>query len=148
MDDIDEPPHSKLIEPKPYDLLPLNQHPDFLAASMKKKYRWLMLFLLNIVIVGNYFCYDYPAYLEVNIEDEFDVTPQKYGLLYSVYGIPNLVLPFFSGMLYDRYGSRNCMNVFSFLVMVGQGVVMLGGYTMNYNLLLAGRFIYGIGCEN
>lgn len=51
-------------------------------------------------------------------------------------------------MLYDRYGARNCMNVFSFLVMSGQGVLALGGYLINYNLLLLGRFIFGIGCEN
>ena len=78
-----------------------------------------MLFLINMVVVGNYFCYDYPAYLEVQIEEEYDVSPKKYGLLYSSYGIPNLILPFFSGMLYDRFGSRNCMNFFTSLIMLG-----------------------------
>ena len=107
-----------------------------------------MLFLLNNVIVGNYFCYDYPAYLEVQIEDEYDVSAKKYGLLYSSYGIPNLVLPFFVGVLYDMYGTMLCMTLFTTFVMMGQALIALGGFTMNFNMLLIGRFIYGIGCEN
>ena len=100
-------------------LVKVSESADFLNRSMKKRYRWLMLFLLNNVIVGNYFCYDYPAYLEVQIEDEYDVSAKKYGLLYSSYGFPNLVLPFFAGVIYDMYGSRLCMMMFTFFVVLG-----------------------------
>lgn len=40
------------------------------------------------------------------------------------------------------------MTVMTFSVMVGQGLVTYGGYTLNFEMLLVGRFIYGIGCEN
>jgi MFS family permease len=115
---------------------------------MKKRYRWLMLFLLNLVVCGNYFCYDYPAYLEVQIEDQFDIPPSRYGLLYSSYGVPNLILPFFTGILYDKYGSRICMTCTTCLILIGQGIFMLGGYLLSFNVMLIGRFIYGSGCEN
>jgi hypothetical protein len=52
----------------------MSNSPEYLDRTMKKKYRWLMLFLLNIVMCGQYFCYDYPAYLEVQIERQYKVT--------------------------------------------------------------------------
>merc|ERR1711937_1033625 len=98
--------------------------------------------------MGNYFCYDYPACLEAEIEQEFDVTPQKYGYLYSVYAIPNLILPLFGGILFDKYGNRVCLLVFTTILMIGQGIFTLGGYKMKYWVMLMGRVIFGIGCES
>jgi MFS family permease len=125
----------------------MENSPEYLEKTLKKKYRWLMLFLLNVVMSGNFFCYDNPAYLETHIEKEYNLSADRYGLLYSSYGA-NLILPLFSGMMYDRFGTRWCMLFFTFLVMLGQAIIMLGGSLMSFRLLLLGRFIFGIGCEN
>ena len=42
--------------------------PEYLDRTMKKKFRWLMLFLCCIFVVANYFCYDNPASVESYIE--------------------------------------------------------------------------------
>ena len=78
-----------------------------------------MLLFCCFFVMGNYFCYDYPACLESQIEEEFDVTPTTYGYLYSVYAIPNVILPLFGGILFDKYGSRICLVAFTFILMIG-----------------------------
>jgi hypothetical protein len=45
-------------------VLPIELTPEFLDISLKKKLRWVMLFLACFFVVGNYFCYDYPALLK------------------------------------------------------------------------------------
>jgi MFS family permease len=98
--------------------------------------------------MGNYFCYDYPACLELEIETEFDVSNAEYGYLYSVYAIPNLILPLFGGILFDKYGNRVCLLCFTSILMLGQGLFTFGGYQMNYAVMLLGRAVFGIGSES
>jgi MFS family permease len=43
-----------------------------------------------------------------------------YSLLYSVYSLPNIVLPFFGGVFVDRFGARVCLLVFTFFIVIGQ----------------------------
>jgi MFS family permease len=128
--------------------LPLELQPEYLNKTMKQQWRWTMLMYCCFFVMGNYFCYDYPACLEDAIETEFDVTPTVYGYLYSVYAIPNLILPLFGGILFDKYGSRICLVGFTCILMIGQGVFMVGGYKQKYWLMLLGRAIFGIGCES
>ena len=42
-------------------------------TSMRKRYRFIMLFLNSLVLVGPYFCYDNPGALEVQIEEMFQI---------------------------------------------------------------------------
>jgi hypothetical protein len=51
--------------------------------------------------MGNYFSYDFPAVLQKQIQDQFHVSEFDYNLLYSVYSLPNIVLPLFGGVLID-----------------------------------------------
>jgi hypothetical protein len=78
--------------------------PEYLDRTMKKSLRWVMLILCCLFVVGNYFCYDNPAALETYIEQHLDVTPSKYGLLYTVYAIPNTILPLVGGLFLDKIG--------------------------------------------
>ena len=45
-------------------VLPVELTPEYLDQTMKKKLRWVMLLLCCSFVVGNYFCYDYPALLK------------------------------------------------------------------------------------
>ena len=65
-----------------------------------------------------------PASLEYAIEYSkedggFGVTPSRYGLLYSSFGIPNLFMPILSGVLFDKYGVRIPTVFFAILLCVG-----------------------------
>lgn len=99
--------------------LPFEVQPEYLDQTMRKKYRFLCLFLTCCFVIGNYFCYDNPASLEIQIEEVFGITPQKYGLLYTGYAIPNMFMPIIGGLLYDRFGIRVCLMCFSITLTCG-----------------------------
>ena len=65
-----------------------------------------------------------------------------------MYAIPNTILPLIGGLLLDRIGIRAGLIIFTFTLVIGQGVFMLGGYRNDFNLMVIGRGIFGIGCES
>jgi len=121
--------------------------PDYLRKTKRKKYRFLMLGFCCCFVLGNYFCYDYPAALELQIEEEFNVSSTTYGLLYTGYAVPNLFMPVLGGILFDKVGTRSGLMLFTIILVIGQGLFTLGGYQMNFNLMFVARIIFGIGCE-
>lgn len=107
-----------------------------------------MLFLCCFLVVPNYFCYDNPASLETYIENKLDKTAAEYGLLYSVYAIPNCIMPMLGGLLLDKIGHRLGLIIFTTLLCTGQGVFMAGGYQNDFRMMIIGRGIFGMGCES
>ena len=106
-----------------------------------------MLILCCGFVFGNYFCYDNPASLQTVIEKQFDVSTAQYGLLYTGYAMPNLIMPFVGGILSDKIGKRRTILMFSVIMCLGQAMVMMGGHWLSFKLMLGGRVIYGLGCE-
>ena len=106
------------------------------------------MFFCCFLVMGNYFCYDYPASLEIQIEETFGISTTKYGLLYTVYAAPNLIMPLIGGVLSDKLGKRITLLVMCVFLCLGQGIFALGGYYLNFNVMLVGRVLYGIGCES
>lgn len=71
--------------------------------------RWVVLLLASSLMFGNFFAYDLPASLNVPLKQYLgqEDGPFQYtiNLLYSVYSVPNVFLPFCAGYLIDRFGS-------------------------------------------
>ena len=99
------------------------------------------------MITGMYYTYDNPAELEDVIENTFGISQTKYSLLYSFYSIPNSVLPLFGGLLIDRFGKNTGLLVCTLFISTGCVIIAIGGYMVDFNLLLAGRTIFGFGGE-
>eukprot|EP00557_Chaetoceros_sp_GSL56_P002329 CAMPEP_0176504542 /NCGR_PEP_ID=MMETSP0200_2-20121128/15995_1 /TAXON_ID=947934 /ORGANISM="Chaetoceros sp., Strain GSL56" /LENGTH=637 /DNA_ID=CAMNT_0017903993 /DNA_START=2497 /DNA_END=4410 /DNA_ORIENTATION=- len=72
----------------------------------------------------------------------------KFNLLYSVYSIPNIFLPFFGGTLVDSVGPHTAALIFASLTLGGQFLFALGTSYRNWNLMLLGRTFYGFGGES
>ena len=70
-----------------------------------------------------------------------------FGLFYTVYSAPNLVLPFFGGVLINKFGMRPMYFTFSCCIFLGQFICFLGSYFTNIWVILIGRFVTGIGGE-
>lgn len=70
-----------------------------------------------------------------------------FGLFYSVYSTPNLVLPFFGGVLINKFGMRPMYFTFSMCIFIGQLICLLGSYFTNIWIILVGRFVTGLGGE-
>jgi fucose permease len=71
------------------------------------------------VLIGDAFSFDNPQSLETQLEEAFDINQVEFNLLYSVYSIPNVILPLFGGYLIDRCGVRVNIVLFATLLVLG-----------------------------
>lgn len=112
-------------------------------------HRFTVLIFICFLSFGSYFCFDNPAALQDQITKDMKTTSKSYMLLYSLYSWPNVILCFFGGFLIDRvFGIRLGTIIFSLFVCVGQIIFALGALLDHYWLMLAGRFVFGIGGES
>lgn len=111
-------------------------------------YFHLHRFLSCVMMIGNYYCYDNPAALKTQIDDYMG-NPGDYetmfSLLYTVYSIPNVILPFFGGYFVDKLGTRICLIAFTLFITCGQVVFAIGLQAKSWPLMFLGRVIYGFG---
>jgi len=110
--------------------------------------RWLILALASVINFGLNYSSQNPQALQPSIQSVFGMEDTKFNLLYSVYSFPNIILPLFGGLLADKVGIRFAVNLFGSFVFVGQGVFTLGAYYENFELMVLGRFVFGLGGES
>eukprot|EP01120_Amphizonella_sp_Union-15-10_P001582 TRINITY_DN1173_c0_g1_i2.p1 TRINITY_DN1173_c0_g1~~TRINITY_DN1173_c0_g1_i2.p1 ORF type:complete len:397 (-),score=29.20 TRINITY_DN1173_c0_g1_i2:54-1244(-) len=89
------------------------------------------------------------------LQEDFDITASQYGLLYSLYSIPNILLVFLGGVLGDKLGLRLAGLIFVSLSFAGSIIVALSPFLIHsigrkgaYIILASGRFIFGMGAES
>ena len=111
-------------------------------------YRWLALALVILSLLGCFYCSNNPQALETQFEsDPYNLSKSEYNLLYSVYAAPTIVFNIIGGVLCDRIGIRASLIIFSVIVVVGQGLFVLGIIGNQFWLMLVGRSISGIGTD-
>ena len=110
--------------------------------------RWAVLVCGCIALISNYYCYDNPAALKTQLIQSTGMSEEQFALVYSVYSLPNIVLPFFGGHLCDVFGPGPCLVVFSLCLVAGQVIFALGVSTSSVSIVLVGRAVYGLGGEN
>ena len=110
--------------------------------------RWCMLFMACNFLLGSYFCYDNPGPLETQLQEQFKLDSTHYSLLYTVYSLPNMILPIFGGVFLDKIGIRSGLVLFTIILTIGQLVFMIGGYQQSYDTMIVGRVIFGMGGES
>jgi predicted MFS family arabinose efflux permease len=94
----------------------------------KTNMRWVMLLMACCFTLGSTFCYDNPGPLETQLEKDFHMDSFHYSLLYTVYSIPNMVLPVFGGIFLDKIGIRTGLIIFTIVLTFGQLIFTMGGY--------------------
>ncbi|KAJ3131007.1 hypothetical protein HK100_007007 [Physocladia obscura] len=114
--------------------------------------RWWILTLSCMLMFGNFYAYDLPASLNKPLQSYLNVTDEPYqyqlNLLYSLYSLPNIIIPFFGGYLVDRFGTKRLMTFLSFLVCVGQLLFTFGVTYRNFFIMQTGRIVFGLGGES
>lgn len=110
--------------------------------------RWPVLLLACTAMFGSYYCYDNPGALANVLIPELGLSNTQYNLLYTVYSVPNVVLPFFGGLLVDRLSTNVCIVLFLAFIIAGHAVFALGATIGNFPVMALGRMLFGIGGES
>lgn len=113
---------------------------------MKERHK--ILLISAFICFTFYYIYDIPAALNkyLHLQDD-PYNAQRLTLLYSVYALPNMILPLL-------FTSQNGINektkiiVLCFCVFFGHVVFTFGTWLNGFKTMLLGRFIYGIGGES
>jgi predicted MFS family arabinose efflux permease len=106
----------------------------------------LALFLLIFVQFANEYSFNNPQALQDSIQKTFDINEAKFNALYTIIALPNIFFSIVAGIIVDYIGIRKSFVIFSIGLPLSQTIVALGGTYGNYNLMLAGRFFFGIIC--
>ncbi|HSR69308.1 MAG TPA: MFS transporter [Acidobacteriota bacterium] len=107
--------------------------------------RWSVLAAISIAMFGNYYIYDSIAPVAPLLTEQLGFTDSMIGSLNAIYSLSSILLLFLAGPLIDRFGTRNTTVVFTALCVVGAVVTALSG---DHQVMLAGRFIFGLGAES
>ncbi|KAL7495449.1 hypothetical protein ACHAWT_003920 [Skeletonema menzelii] len=115
------------------------------------KTRWLMLTLTCTVMTASYYSFDIPSALHQQLQDYMPQSSnfeRNFNLLYTVYSIPNVVLPLFGGNFVDRFGAPQCLFSFASLVCCGSVLLSIGVSSKTWEVMYLGRFVFGLGAES
>lgn len=134
----------------PHDVLP--DESSLITEKSTSRMRWVILLLGCLMMVGSYYCFDIPAALKTQLEDQMgsegDAFEVEFSLLYTLYAAPNVILPFFGGYFVDKLGFRICLLVFSSLIAGGQAIFSFGVSLKSWPVVYLGRLIFGFGGES
>jgi len=70
-------------------------------------------------LVGSYYCFDIPGSLNKQIKDIYHIEQDQSQLLYTLYSVPNFVLPMIGGLILDKIGIRIGLIMFSIILTIG-----------------------------
>jgi MFS family permease len=114
----------------------------------------LMITFISLIGLGSYAAYDAVSAVQEELMKDLSLTPSQFGLLYSAYALPNVVLVIFGGTLVTRWGSHVVGLITTGLIAVG-AIMVAWAPTMSllslkgrFTVMLIGRFIFGVGAES
>ena len=117
-------------------------------ADKKRKmlsYRWAIFAVLAIAYFFVYFHRTTGGAISTDIQEFFGVGTASVALLASAYLYAYTLMQVPSGILTDRMGPRKAATIFIFLIAVGSILSAASAMTNNFTLMIAGKFIIGIG---
>lgn len=125
-------------------------------AQLPNSTRWLILFCTCGGLFGQFFAFDIPSSLNEELKDFLmkptNITEEDYAFyfssLYSVYSLPNIILPLAMGIAVDIYGYRMLIALLAIFVVGGHVVFSTGVLVSSWPIMLAGRALFGFGGES
>ncbi len=107
-------------------------------------YRWMVLLFLSIAMFGNYYVFDSIALVADQLKSGLGFSDFDIGQLYSYYSAAAIIVLVFGGVLVDKWGTKKSAIIFASICTVSGFLV---AFSSNLWLMLAGRFLLGIGSE-
>ncbi len=114
----------------------------------KKKmlsYRWAIFGVLAIAYFFVYFHRTTGGAISTTLQEAFGVGSASVALLASAYLYAYTLMQIPSGILTDRLGPRTAASAFIALIAVGSILSAVSATVNNFDLMIAGKFLIGIG---
>jgi MFS family permease len=109
----------------------MRHHSAFELTSVKPyrqgNIRFVVLFLLIMVVFGNQYAFNNPQALQEPIQHELGINEITYDWLYTAFALPNIFATFIIGFLIDFLGIRIGIVALSLGVVLFQTIVAIGG---------------------
>ncbi|HRN62844.1 MAG TPA: MFS transporter [Luteimonas sp.] len=106
--------------------------------------RWLALLLVSLAMFGNYYAYDALNPVIDLLRSQVGLSYGQIGTLSTAYNVAALLVLLVGGYIVDRFGTRSAILVFSAICVAAAAITAAGS---QYETILAGRFLLGIGAE-
>ena len=107
-------------------------------------YRWMVLLFLSVAMYGNYYVFDSISLVADQLKTQLNFSDLDIGQMYSYYSIAAIIVLIFGGILVDKWGTKKSSIVFASICTVSGFLV---AFSSNLYLMLAGRFLLGVGSE-
>src|SRR6202158_5836545 len=119
--------------------------PEAARPEPSRPYRWMVLFVVSLAIVGSYYAYDALSPLADLLKQQLGFSDSNIGLLQAIYSFPNIFTVVIGGVLIDRIGLRRSLMIFGVLCFIGPAITVASGHLW---LMATGRLIFGMGAES
>ena len=106
--------------------------------------RWIVLLFVSLAMFGNYYVYDALNPVVDLLREQNGFSYGQIGFLSTAYNVAALLVLLAGGYLIDRWGTRRAIPVFAAICLAAAA---LTAATPQYETILAGRFLLGIGAE-
>jgi MFS family permease len=107
-------------------------------------YRWLILIFISLAMFGNYYIYDSIAPIADLLKASRGISDEDIGLLYSSYSIAAIIVLLVGGYIIDKFGTKISLFAFALICTVS---AIITAFAPDQNVMLAGRFLLGVGSE-
>ncbi len=106
--------------------------------------RWSVLVFVSLAMFGNYYIYDALGPVIDLMRDQLGFSYAQIGALSTAYNIAALLVLLAGGYIIDRFGTKYAIFVFATVCLLA---ALLTAATPHYEVILAGRFMLGLGAE-
>ena len=117
---------------------------DGLRAAPGALQRWWVLLLVSVAMFGNYYAYDAINPVVDLLRTQRGLDYGQVGMLSTAYNVAALLVLLLGGYAIDRWGTRRAIPVFAAICLAAAAVT---AFAPNYETLVAGRFLLGVGAE-
>ncbi len=115
---------------------------DTSRSSGNSRLRWWALALAAVAVSSSYYEDDVIGPIADLLLRQRGFTQSQLGMLNGIISVPNVALALINGLLIDRYGAARVALWSAAVSVLGAALTALGS---PYELMVAGRFIYGVG---
>jgi MFS family permease len=107
-------------------------------------YRWVVLVIISLAMFANYYVYDSIAPIADMLKSNLGFSDENIGQLYSVYSIAAVIVLLIGGVIIDKFGTVKSTILFASICTIA---AVLNAVSSDLNVMLAARFLLGIGSE-